>query len=329
MPAAAEKPLQKSLFGGFGEPSYISTDPDKDKSDGYIKQEVIPSRYLGRNMKTGRCPKGRNPEVYFDKKYATFASATQTKDGADKYVDPGKADLKSAKDAKGKNVSEKDFKMASFPKKPLGVGSNFGTFGGQIDHKPEYKVTARGDPSDLAVNKPKKQMPNILTRPGKKGTYGVPNTTIGKAPEAPKQSDEYDSLRKKDRELWEAAKAKRIGTGVFRATVPAKETFDQKKTGVSSVYDNFDMPNAKEKKGASPQPEGAKQDKPWKSAGQPKPYLNKFANTRGENDQDPYDTLRLKRKEEKEKGPKPLAGVWKPVAGSKTAVVRSLLKRYY
>ena len=325
-----EKNLSKSLFGGFGDPTYISTDPDTSKTDPYIKQEPIPSRYLGSNFKVGRTPKGRTPDCFLGKEFPTLASATQSKQGPDPYVDPGKAEIRSAKDAKKKNISDKDFKYASVPKKPSGSGSPIGTFGGVLPHEPEYKVAARNEAAD-PEKRPKPQPPNIKTAAPKKGTYGFPGITIGEPLKPPKVNDEYDAMRRIDREAWEASKKKRIGAGVFRTAIPPKKTFDEKAaSGVSAAFDYVEVKPGKEKKSAAPKEGEKKEDpKPWKLAGPGGATINGFPNKREDDKPDPYDTLRLKRKEEKEKGPKPLAGTWKPVSGPKSSVIRSLLKRYY
>lgn len=337
MPKKSKKPLPptiatKSLFGGFGDLGYISTDPEPTRTDPYIKMEPIPSRYLGSNFKVGHSSSGKTPDAYLDKTYLTLASATQNKSGPDPYVDPGKADLRAMKEAKKLNIDQnKDFKYPSVPPKPVGAGSDFGCFGKHLEHKPDYKVVERGSSVNPEA-RPKPQPKNILTRPGKRGTYGFPGLTIGTPFEPPKVSDEFDAMRKREREAWEASKKKRIGTGVFRTAIPPKQTFDEKPTGVSKVYDFFDVKPPKEKKEKKEKPpkegEEKKEAKPWKTAGACKPFLNSFPNTRDDKP-DPYDTLRLKRKEEKEKGPKPLAGTWKPVSGGKSSVIRSLLKRFY
>lgn len=115
-----------SLFGGFEDFGYISTDPDPAKTDPYIKAEPIPSRYLGTNFKAGHL----KPKADGAAAFLTLASSTQTKDGAaDVYLNPGSLERKAASEAKKKNIDpNRDFKYVSFPKKAPCSGSYVGTF---------------------------------------------------------------------------------------------------------------------------------------------------------------------------------------------------------
>lgn len=330
------QPKPKSLFGGFSDPTFITTDPNPDKTDPYIKTDLIPSRYLGKSLGVKAPAVGRTPEVFFEKKFLTLSSKEQN-NGKDVevYENPGKAERRAEAEAKKKNIIDKDFKYVSPAKAATGPGSYVGTFQDKwFEHQPDYKVV----PKDAVPDRPKPQAPNIKTNPPKKGTFGFPNTLLEKPkPFDPNQkSDEYDALRKKELALWEESKKKNIG-GIFKISCKTKTTFDEKNgTGVSSVFDNFEPkedPKKKSKKKEVKEDPKKLDLKPFRYSSPAKRgeagFLGKFANSRAENQQDPYDSVRLKRKEEKEKAPKPLGGTWKPVSGPKKGVVASLLRRFY
>lgn len=321
-------PKQSSLFGGFSDPRFITTDPDPNQTDKYIQNEPIPSRHLGKNFKIGQPKKGRTVDVFFDKKFLTRASADQNHGKTDEFEDPGKVERRARAEAKKKNIANHDFRYVSYPKKSTGPGSFVGTLQNKpFSHEPDYKVTQRGD----VPERPKPQPKNIKTAPGKKGTYGYVGTTFSKPVERAPVPDVYDQIRINERKAWEEAKKKQLG-GTWKSLGHLKGTFDEKGcTGIPSVYDAAPIPETKEKK-IKKEEKPTIELKPFKYSSPSKSgqvgCLNKFPNTRGDNP-DPYDTHRQKMKEDKAKGPKPLAGTWKPVSGPKQAVVKSLLKRYY
>ena len=327
--------IPRTLYGTFSDAPFISTDPDKEKTDPYIKTEPLASRYLGKSLTTSQPVSGRLPNTFFGKSYLTLASKEQNGGKEiEVYENPGKADRRAIAEAKKKNIVDKDFKVASFPKKSTGPGSYVGTFQGKpLEHQPEYKVVTK----EQVPERPKPQPTNVKTNPPKKGTYGVVGTLLEKPEkyDPTKKSDEYDALRKKERQQWEESKKKNLG-GVFKLTGPGKILFDQKpNTGVSSVFDHFEPKEDKKKKSKPAAAETKKDDlKPFKYTSVTKSgeagFLQKFPNSRGDNPApDPYDSVKLKRKEEREKAPKPLQGTWKPVSQAKKGVVSSLLRRFY
>ena len=332
-PVPEKREYKPTLTGAFTDPKFITTDADEKRTDPYIKAETLPSRYTGMSFKVSKPKKGFGPDVYFSKKWLSLASAEQAKDGkVDEYVDEAKLWRKEAIEKKKKNIDSRDFKYASFPKKPSGSGSAIGTFQGKpFEHQPEYHVAKHGEPRSKFEAK---QPPNIKTAWPKKGTYGVIGTTFGKY-EAPKQADVYEQLRINERKAWEESKKKMIGNGIFKSTVRTKWSFDEKgNSGVPSAFDAYTPPEGKPKKEPKDKgPEGTKEARPpFRYASATKKgaagCLNKFPNTRPDAG-DPYDTLRLKRKEDREKGKKPIGGTWKPVSGGKAGVTRSMLKRFY
>ena len=325
--------MKKSIFGGFSDPSFISAD------DPYEKEEIIPSRYLGANFKVPRCKKGRTPDVFFEKKFLSLASSTQhPKAVQDLYMDPGKRWRLDAKAAKEKNIDKTDFRLASPGKLSTGAGSFFGTFQAKPHpHEADYDVPKKGE----APRRPHPQLPNIKTRPGKKGTYGFIGTTFSKIePTAEGKADVYDQLRRDETKAWKESKEKivKISQATFKVTCRTISTFDEKNSrGVTSVYDAYVAPEDKKSKKAKKKPKAEEkilEQKPFKYSSGPKTgeqgFFGKFANTRGE-DPDPQKEAPKKGGKDKKAKPEPkaLGGPWKPVSGPKTGVIKSLLRRFY
>lgn len=332
----ATNKIPRTLYGTFSDAPFISSDPLQDKTDPYIKTEPLPSRYLGKSLTTNVAPGGRLPNTFFGKSYLTLASKEQNggKD-IDVYENPGKLEVRQRQEAKKKNIVEKDFKVASFPKHSTGPGSFVGTFQGKaFEHQAEYKVLTKEE----VPSRPKPQPTNVKTNPPKKGTYGVVGTLLEKPEkyDPNRKGDEFDALRKKERAQWEESKKKNLG-GVFKLTGLGKKLFDQKgQTGVSSIFDHYEpKEEKKKKKPAAEAKKGTELElKPFKYTNGTRVgregFFNKFPNNRGDNPApDPYDSVKLKRKEEREKAPKPLQGTWKPVQHAKKGVVSSLLRRFY
>lgn len=332
-PAYTPQPVKPSLFGNFNDVGFITTDADKGRTDPYIKAEVIPSRYTGQNFKVGRPKKGHGRDAYFGGKILTFAANDQNAGGkCDDYLDSGVRERREAKAKKAKNIDSKDFKYVSYPKKSTGPGSYFGCLDTKpIPHQQEYNVVKR----DAITAKVETKRPkNIITNPGKKGTFGYVGTTFSKV-EAPTKNDDYDAQRKLEQEQWKKSKEKMITNVTFRTTIRGVQTFDQKTgTGVSAVYDTYTAPEGKEKKSRKPKKEVEKKPDdrpPFKYSSGTKRgdagNLNSFPNKRGDKP-DPYDDIEARQKAEKNKKAA-IGGTWKPVSGAKSSVVRSLLKTYY
>lgn len=243
---------KKSLTGGFSDIGYITTGPTKEQTDDYVKQEQIPSRYLGKNMMVRAPRSGNLPDVYFDKLYATLASSTQGGPGADKYEPPknrfrdGEVERKKIQDAIQKVHKGSDFKMSNYPSPTTGPGSYTGCFQDKpFEHMPADKnILKRGEPAKMIKEFPPR---NFMTNPAPKGSYGVPNTTFGKFNSLYVLTPEMQEQRKKEVEKWEKKKAQfeaskkaLLERPVFSGMSTAKNTFDEKKaTGATSVFDEF------------------------------------------------------------------------------------------
>lgn len=342
-------------FGTFSGVSYITTGETPESTDTYIKQEQIPSRYLGKNMMAGPIKKGALPSVYFGGTYATLASAEQNKGNGDTFDDQVKAELKHLKEMKAKQEKihkDKEFKMASYPKKGTGAGSYVGTFQGKpFPHDVEIKPSKK---------KPKKPAPppkifgggkNLYTNPGKKGTYGTLGQTFGKFSSLYVVTEAMEAQRKKDIARYEKEQAKRneknkklLERPVFRTMVGnGKKTFDEKNaTGISSVFDDFVAPEPKKK----PRKRKSKKEPkllelpPFKYSSPPKigeeGFFNGFANKAIEINEAEEEKKRKKKERaqrRKARGAKKIKAInhptWKPVSYPKAGTSTSLLTRFY
>lgn len=362
--AIVESYKKKSHTGGFSDIGYITTGPDKEHTDEYVKQEVTPSRYLGKNMMVKAPRSGTLPDVYFGKIYATLASSTQGP--VDTYVPPKNPfrDHSSTKDFIQKTHKGKDFKMANYPAPSTGSGAFGGTFQGKpFEHMPEQNAQKRGEPTPKFE---KFSAGNFKTKAGPKGTYGYPNTTFGKFASLYVATPEVIAQREKDMKKWEKKKEQfekekeeLLKRPVFKGMSNFKDTFDAKKaSGITAVFDQYEPPaeviqaeekarKKREKAAARKAKAEAKKSKPlnlptFRYASTLKSgeagFFNKFPDTKvevNEAGEAKKEAKRAKReakakKAAKKKGIKELAHpVWKPVSGEKSSVVTSLLPRYY
>lgn len=244
---------KKSLTGGFSDIGYITTGPDKEHTDEYIKAEPTPSRYLGKNMTVKAPRSGKMPDVYFDKLYSTLASSTQGGPGPDKFSDiafnqfrQDEAERKKLKEFVTKVHKGNTFKLSNYPEPSLGPGSFGGCFQNKpFEHMPADKnVLKRGEPAAIIKDFPAR---NFMTSPPKKGSYGVSGTTFEKFKSLYVLTDEMQEQRKKEIERWEKKRAEfekskkaLLERPVFNSMHAPKTTFDEKKaTGITGAYDEY------------------------------------------------------------------------------------------
>ncbi|XP_035219356.1 UPF0602 protein C4orf47 homolog [Stegodyphus dumicola] len=163
------------------------------KEMGYI-HEYVPvkisfndSSKKGKQMMTN-CTKSKagTQDGYFAKEYPRVFEG-------EAYTDPIRARRRSRIEQAQKCLPP-GFKYSSPPKKPCGLGSNYGTFtdyGKKIEYfSSKGRTAVKGSPSKK----------NILTNPAKKGSgYGYPNITIGKQPPYFLE-EEYEELKNAPRE---------------------------------------------------------------------------------------------------------------------------------
>ena len=92
----------------------------------------------------------------------------------DRYRDPGQSEKEAKRNAAEKFVGNGPFKFSSPGKKTNGLGCFYGCFDPHIRHETDYDVIKKGE-----IPKQRELVPrNILTGPGKRGTYGVPGTLL-------------------------------------------------------------------------------------------------------------------------------------------------------
>jgi len=148
-------------LGVFKQPGSI------DIGDTYEKQHKLPNRYQGKQFLNTGSKLGKNPDALIDHAFKRLSEG-------DQFVDPGAHERKSRAALKASNVSEKPF----YPSKPAlrstGKGTQYGCIGTQYSHQKEYDEEQ--EKADARKEAPK----NFYTNPPKKGSYGVPGTTIGK-----------------------------------------------------------------------------------------------------------------------------------------------------
>eukprot|EP00742_Colponemidia_sp_Colp-10_P012385 GILJ01013901.1.p1 GENE.GILJ01013901.1~~GILJ01013901.1.p1 ORF type:complete len:383 (+),score=80.78 GILJ01013901.1:35-1183(+) len=362
--AIVESYKKKSHTGGFSDIGYITTGPDADHTDTYVKAEATPSRYLGKNMMVKAPRSGTLPDVYFGKLYATLASSTQG--NVDKYVDQKNPfrDHSGTKKFIQSTHKGRDFKMSNYPAPGTGSGAYGGTFQGKpFEHMPEQPTLKRGEASPKFE---KFAAGNFKTRAGPKGTYGFPNTTFGKfaslyvaTPEVIAQREKDIKKWEKKKEQFEKEKAELLKRPVFKGMSNFKDTFDAKKaSGITSVFDQYEAPaevvaaeekakKKRDKAAARKAKAEAKKSKPlnlptFRYASTLKSgeagYFNKFPDAKVSVDEAAEAKKEAKRakreakakKAAKKKGIKELAHpVWKPVSWDKSSVFASLLPRYY
>lgn len=343
----------KSVYGGlFQDPPCLHTDLDPKKTDPYVKEDCIPSRYLGKQMMTGGAPPpGQHPDAYIDHKYLTLASPEQNNGKTDDYANADSLARREAIEAKKKNITEKVFQYSSTTKKSTGPGSYYGCF----QERPfEYMTEPWDDGSKKKKRKKraaaaeagaeeKTHLPNIKTNPAKKGTYGYPGLTLGK--------ETYNDNWRSDLEAEEKAEAKRKAreapaskpiAGPFHTFGTSQRYLDElPATGASGVYTEYVPPEDKKaKKRKGKQEEAAAEGKPVSE----KPFvfsprktgeqgnINAFPNVWIDPDEAEQNAKKGKKRHNKKKEPeepKPLHGVWIPNSFEKTSVVSSCLRRFY
>ncbi|XP_050394507.1 UPF0602 protein C4orf47 homolog isoform X2 [Patella vulgata] len=130
------------------------------------------------------------------------------------YSDPIKMRRVNRMDESKKNIS-KAFLPSNGDKKPSGLGSHFGTFGGNVSAFSPASASGKG------YKAPGK---NILTNPGKKGTgFGYVGVTLGKYPN--NMSESYGNDREKARKEIEIHR-KSVKGGSFKLNMHPQAYFD-------------------------------------------------------------------------------------------------------
>merc|ERR1712110_315013 len=164
--------------------AYPKIDPTSQpfNASAYKKRQMLPG---GNKSKSAL----QAQSGYFENKFNRVIGGEAEKNNV--YSDPIKQRRAERIKSSKKNVG-KAFLPSNYPKKPVGLGNYYGTFGGKIDHfSPKQNEKAAY----------KKESRNFLTNPGKKGTgFGYVGVTLGKYQSHP-EKEEYDrakELRKKE-----------------------------------------------------------------------------------------------------------------------------------
>eukprot|EP00796_Vickermania_ingenoplastis_P002343 gene2343-1473_t len=338
-----------SVYGGlFQDPTFLTTDPDKNKTDPYEKEEPLPSRYVGKQMKVPKPSPGPHPDCYFERRFLTLASATQNEEGEQILNKKSKSKKKKGNSKKlpeVKPIADKEFRYASFPQQSTGPGSFYGCF---QDQPFEYMTEPWVDPKAKKKKSKKKKeetpqeekiLPNIKTNPTKIGTYGMPGLLLEKQQYNEQWKAEIDALNKAEekRKKNMPPPPKSMGGPLHISGINHKFFDEQPGTGAPAVFNSYE-----------PAAVGKKKHKPKKEAAPPKPlhdkpfklstaqtgeegYLSTFPNSWVNPDAPTNEKGKKKKKKEKEPETGALQNVpqWRPNSFEKTSIVSSCLRRFY
>jgi hypothetical protein len=287
-------------MGWFQTPGFISI------GDEYNKKEQINSRYKGRNFVTNPPKKGRGVDATLDKGYKSLSEG-------DKYVDPGTYEKKVKLEEGKKKLTQRGFIYTNPSKKSCGLGNYHGTFSEQnkYAHEVEYNVLKKGE----LPQKVQTQLKNIVTAPAKRGTFGVPGTTLSKGDEFKYVSDPYDHSAAN-----KTTPAKPIVGLAFKATCRRTDFFDETtKVRVSKVYSiDKALPAKKVTEEENKKPLAGQ--KAWKPSNPPKQGFNSTLTKFPEYKEDPLELKERKQREMRAKE-RPTV-VWKPISSEKTSPTR-------
>eukprot|EP00042_Codosiga_hollandica_P036606 m.281377 g.281377 ORF g.281377 m.281377 type:complete len:299 (-) comp54929_c0_seq2:165-1061(-) len=191
--------------GFFSEPSYISIgNPYRPVGQPVFNASATKGKQL---MTTSSKSKTAFADGYFEPKFPRVMEG-------ESYFDPVAQRRKEALEKKKKNLTA-TFVPSSGTKSTCGSGSYMATFAGKVE---AFSPAARPQPEH------RKEPRNFLTNPSPQGTYGFPNTTIGKP--APYASEAFDAARELTKKEFQEHKARMKG-GAFKVdTAVLSEPFD-------------------------------------------------------------------------------------------------------
>lgn len=347
----------ESTYGGlFQDPTFLSSDPDPKKSDPYVKQDCIPSRYLGKSMLTGGAPcPGNFPDSNIDRQYLTLASAEQNTDVFAVSDRMEQRRLKEAAKNATKPVSDTEFRYSSYPQESTGAGSYYGTFQGcPYEHivEPSTKLTKqekraakrRAKEAAAAAKEASRvrSLPNIKTNPSKKGTYGMPGLLLSSEAYNDNWRTDADVVDKKARKAADRALVPTAIGGPFRAPGVCRAYLDeQPATGAPAVYSEYVPPLEKGRRSGRKQKEavlpGSIHQKPFyggNPSGGQGGCINGFLNTWHDPREADANDKKSKRRSQKKAAPMEAtrpkgADEWKPNSFGHTSVITSCLRRFY
>lgn len=248
----------------FSIPSFVGV------GDPFVKRKKAKDqRKVGLNFVAVAPKTGKQPDALFEKEFHSLHEG-------DRFVEQAVAERRYHNAKLTKNLTQNGFKCASPSQKAQGLGSYFGTIQKTaFPHETDFIVARKGD---VPVRKPTKAR-QVYTAPSKKGTFGFPNTTIGKEGQDYVASF-YGQERENARKEREASQKLMKGGG-FKVCGRRGTTFDEgPTTGVTQCFVmTKPMPIRKQKPVVPKKPLEA----PWRPSGptNQKPPL--------EYREDPYD----------------------------------------
>jgi len=279
-----------NTLGVFSQPGSI------DIGDAYAKEHKVPQRYLGKQFLTHGTKWGQNPDSMIDGEFKRISEG-------DQYVDPGAHERKERAGRKLKNVSEKPFYPSKPPTKSYHMkGSLYGCIGEKAPHMKEFDE----DAEKAAARAPTPKQ--IYTNPGKKGTYGVPLTTIGKP------LDLMDEPYLVGREL------EKVERKVAREKIPSSKGFISTHMSQTGLFDNSIYAYNAGDWAEKPKEKKPTLEKSFRPTHPPKKGFNCTINKFPEYTEDPEEIKLKEAKEERaaERAKKTVKGVFYPNKGPKS-----------
>lgn len=273
-------------WGSFGEATFTTIgDPFDDRKRNNFG---LAERTKGKQFVTNPPHRGKNTTaVLFEKAHKPLAVGKP-------YMDQSDVEKVWRKEANKKMENKPKFKPVSYPKKAVGSGAHYGTFGGPIKYEPGNE--GKGDDVAGGASKERsKSPPNFKTKPPQKGSFGIPGTTLGKF--------EYTSDPFKD-PLQSLGRTDK-GEKPFRASFPDHgEIFDRKIYSIDKMPPEKKIPKIeREKKVFRPSSVAN-----WRGT------INKFPEYKASQFDPP----------KKQKGEHVAEKVFRPTPGSKTGPTRSI-----
>ena len=285
----------------FNPAQYVTIGDEYDK-----KTAGVPDRFKGRSFLTNPGKKGRGADTLFGKKFISLAEG-------DKYVDPGYFDKRQRLQNEKKVLVPGGFKYTNGTKDSCGKGTYYGTFSEKAPWKHEVEFSVHSAQGTLSAPK----LRNMVTNPGKKGSYGTPGLGIGgtKGSETKYVSDPYDAAKQLDA-MVNKEKGKAVIGPAFKAACKRGGYFDETAHGISRVYTiDKALPM---KRMAADEGKVAAPPVAWKPGGKldktiykPFPYM-----------EDPSEAKEKKMREE-QRSKRPVVA-WKPIGPSKSMPTRNV-----
>ncbi|CCW69552.1 unnamed protein product [Phytomonas sp. Hart1] len=269
----------------FSPPTYLSVGDEYDKHSSQSKRSARDNKAFVVSAK-------RHPWVQ-DACFSKFTSLS----AGDPYRTVGfggpfREQASSTMKSEGKE-KKPPFFSPGVPHKSSGKGDYYGTFSEKNPFKHETEFQLHKKPADYISPRP-----NFYTNPPKKGTYGFPGLSIGKAGEIQYVSDPYDGSRRQ--ESLKNAASKKDMAAPFCAHVHSGGYFNQTEHGFSSVY-TLTKPLPPKK--VSESTTQSRLAEPWVPASLLKDGINRFP----EYQEDPYNVkernMRLMQQKEREYKP--------------------------